>query len=284
MSDQTSTIDGWWERRGIVARLRQRRDRARQWSEWAREPSILGARAIPRSDGFAARGSLPRDAAIARPDPDRRVRLLIEFGVLFIFAPLLMRYAVFNHNVPLFYALPPVLIIMMAVLFFDDGFSLKREMLRAVPLATWQSIFLLFAVGCLTVATLVAFFMPDRLFALAIERPNKWLKIMALYPFTSVLAQEFVYRVLFFHRYGPLFSTRAMLILVNAAVFAMGHVIFRNWIAVGGTFLIGILLAWRYERTRSFWAVWGEHVLWGWLVFTIGLGPFFFTGVRNPAW
>jgi uncharacterized protein len=253
-------------------------------SDWAREPAVLGSKAVPRDDGFAAGGSLPRPEAVAYPAHHRRLWLWAELGVLFIAAPLIMRYAVYHHNVPLFYALPPVLIGIMAFLFLDPSFRLRRELMRGVSIATWRSIAILFAVGCLTIAAFVALVMPERLFALAAERPGKWLKIMALYPFTSVLAQEFVYRVFFFHRYGPLFSSRTALILANAAVFAMGHIIFRNWIAVAGTFLAGILLAWRYDRTRSFWAVWGEHVLWGWLVFTIGLGPFFFTGVRNPAW
>lgn len=284
MTDQEVSLTGWWSRRGLLARIRRRRDVAGQWSEWAREPSILGARAIPRTDGFAARGSLQRAATVAFPDHKRRVILLIEFLALFVLAPLVMRYAVYAHNVPLFYALPPVLLGIMAFLFYDSSFSLRREVLRAVSMPTWHSILLLFAAGCLTVAAMVALWMPERLFALAAERPGKWAKILVLYPFTSVLAQEFVYRVFFFHRYGPLFSTRTTLILANAAVFALGHVLFRNWIAIGGTFVIGILLAWRYDRTRSFWAVWGEHVLWGWLVFTIGLGPFFFTGIRNPAW
>ncbi len=195
-----------------------------------------------------------------------------------------MRHAVYDYGVPLFYALPPVLIAMTAFLLLDPTFRLKRELLRGVSRPTLRSILLIFACGAITVAALVALVMPERLFALAAERPGKWLKIMALYPFTSVLAQEFVYRVFLFHRYGPLFSNRLTLIVVSGLVFGLGHALFRNWIAVGGTFLTGMLFAWRYERTRSFWAVWIEHVLWGWLVFTIGLGVFFFTGVRNPAW
>mgnify|MGYP000938187170 CR=1 FL=1 len=35
---------------------------------------------------------------------------------------------------------------------------------------------------------------------------------------------------------------------------------------------------------NTFRRLWIEHVLWGWLVFTIGLGVFFFTGFKNPAW
>ncbi|MGQ0456163.1 MAG: CPBP family intramembrane glutamic endopeptidase [Hyphomicrobium sp.] len=245
---------------------------------------LQGARAIERDDGFAAAGTLPRDLDVANPSPVRRVRLIAEIGVIFVLAPLLMWQAVFRYGVPLFYALPPVLIFAMAFLFLDPTFRLKRELARRPSPTTLRSIALIFIPGALAVAALVAIVMPDKLFALAAERPGRWLKIMTLYPFTSVLAQEFVYRVFFFHRYGPLFRNRWTLILVSGLVFSLGHILFRNWIAVGGTLFAGMLFAWRYERTRSFWTVWFEHVLWGWLVFTIGLGVFFFTGVKNPAW
>ena len=43
--------------------------------------------------------------------------------------------------------------------------------------------------------------------------------------------------------------------------------------------LLGLLLAYRYTETRSVWAAWIEHTLYGWLVFTVGLGLYFFTGV-----
>lgn len=245
---------------------------------------LAGDQAISRSDGFSAGGTVPRPTWVARPSEGRRIQLWVEFLLLFVIAPLLMRHAVYAYNVPLFYALPPVLALMLAVLYFDDSFNLRREIMRGISFVTLRSILLIFAAGALLVAALVAITMPDRLFALAAERPGKWLKIMVLYPFTSVLAQEFAYRVLFFHRYGPLFPNRFVLIVVNALVFALGHIIFRNWIAFAGTFFAGLLFAWRYERTRSYWAVWFEHVLWGWLVFTVGLGVFFFTGVKNPAW
>ncbi len=239
---------------------------------------------VGHTDGFAAGGTLPRSIALANPSEARRLQLWVELGLLFVALPLLMRIAVFDYRVPLFYALPPVLAGFLAFLYFDPGFSLKKEFGRGFSVSTLISILTTFLVGSIVVAGLVAIAMPDRLFALASERPGLWLKIMTLYPLTSVLPQEFAYRVFFFHRYGPLFRTRWSLIPANALAFGFGHVLFRNWIAVGGTFIIGLLLAWRYERTRSFWAVYFEHVLWGWLVFTIGLGVYFFTGVKNPAW
>jgi membrane protease YdiL (CAAX protease family) len=239
---------------------------------------------IVRTDGFSAGGTLTRSIAVANPSEARRLQLWAELGVLFVATPMLMRIAVFDYGIPLFYALPPVLAGFLAFLYFDPSFSLKEEARRGFSTSTLTSILLTFLAGSVVVAGLVAAVMPDRLFALAAERPGLWLKIMTLYPLTSVLPQEFAYRVFFFHRYGLLFRSRWSLILANALAFGFAHVLFRNWIAVGGTFVIGLLLAWRYERTRSFWAVYFEHVLWGWLVFTIGLGVYFFTGVKNPAW
>ncbi len=236
---------------------------------------------VGAGDGFAAGGTIGTGAA---PSEARRLQLWTEFAVVYIALPVLMRTAVFDYRVPLFYALPPVLAAFLAFLHFDRSYSLKKELARRPGLSTLGSILLTFVLGSLVVAALVAAIIPDRLFALASERPGLWAKIMTLYPFTSVLPQEFAYRVFFFHRYGVLFRSRWSLILANGLVFGFGHILFRNWIAVGGTFLIGLLLAWRYERTRSFWAVYFEHVLWGWLVFTVGLGVYFFTGIKNPAW
>ncbi len=233
---------------------------------------------------FAAEGTCDDALADRTVSEARRLRLWAEFALVYIALPMAMRIAVFDYRVPLFYALPPVLLAFAVFLYFDRSFSLKKELGRLPDRATMISILGTFVAGSAVVAALVAVAMPERLFALAAERPGLWLKIMTLYPFTSVLAQEFAYRVFFFHRYGVLFGSAWSLILANALVFAFGHILFRNWIAVGGTFVVGLLLAWRYERTRSFWAVYVEHVLWGWLVFTIGLGVFFFTGVKNPAW
>jgi hypothetical protein len=109
--------------------------------------------------------------------------------------------------------------------------------------------------------------------------PRLWLIIMVLYPLVSVVAQEVIYRVFFFHRYKPLFGDHALLmILLNGALFAFGHIMFRNSISIWVSLAGGLLFAWRYHRTGSFWAVFLEHSLYGNLIFTAGLGQFFFTG------
>lgn len=245
---------------------------------------LAGAHAIDRPDGFAAGGSLARSQTIAKPDRTRRAQLIAELIAMFVALPFVMRFAVITYKVPLFYALPPVLALMAAFLYFDPTFRLSRELRRGFTRDTLRSIVMIFIAGAAVVSVAVAAVFPHHLFGLVWTKPALWIKIMILYPVTSVLTQEFVYRSFFFHRYGPLFKSRWALIITSGVLFGLGHVIFSNWIAVAGTTVAGMLFAWRYERTRSFWAVWFEHVLWGWLVFTIGLGVFFFTGFQKPVW
>jgi hypothetical protein len=112
---------------------------------------------------------------------------------------------------------------------------------------------------------------------------------MILYPAISVVTQEIYFRVFYFHRYGPVFGPhRAAAIAVNATLFAFAHaVIFGyrhtpfHWGAAGLSFAGGLIFACRFSHTKSFWAVALEHSLYGDLIFTIGLGAFFFTGVSN---
>jgi len=47
------------------------------------------------------------------------------------------------------------------------------------------------------------------------------------------------------------------------------------------SFIGGLLFAWRYSRTGSFWAIAFEPAIYGDLIFTVGLGGYFYTGVSN---
>ncbi|MEM7746947.1 MAG: CPBP family intramembrane glutamic endopeptidase, partial [Pseudomonadota bacterium] len=134
--------------------------------------------------------------------------------------------------------------------------------------------------GAITLATYFVF--PHLFLGFPLYATEIWLIVMVLYPLLSVVAQELVFRTFFFHRYGPLFKDAKWLAVVsNGLLFGFAHIIFGNIIAVVGTAVIGFVLAYRYYETRSFWAVWLEHSLFGCLVFTVGLGRFFFTGVSN---
>jgi membrane protease YdiL (CAAX protease family) len=91
-----------------------------------------------------------------------------------------------------------------------------------------------------------------------------------------------MFRLFFFGRYRSLFlGNPHAAILLNAVLFAFVHIIFQNVISVVISLLGGLLFAWRFEKTRSFWAVWLEHSLYGNLLFTLGLGRYFYTGVSS---
>lgn len=231
---------------------------------------------------LAAGGTLSRASQDAEPTTGRRLRLWFELGLFYIGAPLAIAYAVFEHRVPLVIALQPVLLAFIAYLLWDRGFLLRRELSIGMSPRALLAIIGTFIVLGGVIAAWTYFAYPSRFLAMPRYAPELWQMIMIGYPIASVIPQELVYRTFFFHRYGALFRNHIWVsVLVNGFVFGFAHIIFGNWLAVFGTALIGVLLAYRYVTTRSFWAVWLEHALYGCLVFTIGLGGFFFTGVSN---
>lgn len=231
---------------------------------------------------LAAAGSLARAPAIAHPPASRRVRLLLELALVFVGAPLAMRYVIHTHHVPLFVVLQPVLAIFIGYLLWDRTFHVRRELSRGFAWSEFATIAAIFIIVAGAVAAFVQQQHPEDFLAFPKYRPRLWMLIMIFYPLVSVLPQELVYRTFFFHRYGPLFGNRGWLaVLTNGALFAFGHIIFGSTISIVLSFALGVLLAYRYVHIRSFWAVWIEHTLYGQLVFTVGLGRYFFTGVSS---
>jgi hypothetical protein len=105
-----------------------------------------------------------------------------------------------------------------------------------------------------------------------------WVMIMALYPPLSAAPQELIYRTLFFERYGRLFPSDAHAIAANAALFGLGHLFYLNPMTIAATALAGALFAWAYLRARSTLLAWLLHAIAGQIVFTVGLGRFFYHG------
>lgn len=99
---------------------------------------------------------------------------------------------------------------------------------------------------------------------------------MIFYPVWSAFTQEVIYRGFFFHRYLPLFKSDNHAIVVNGILFGLLHIIFRNWIAVMGATVIGIIWALSYVKNRSILMVSIEHAIVGDYLFTIGLGYYFY--------
>ena len=121
-------------------------------------------------------------------------------------------------------------------------------------------------------------FRPDLLFRLPRERLFLWWMILLLYPFLSVFPQMYIFRVFFLQRYRPLFGEGRGMLWVNALFFAWSHAFMLNWIAPLLSVVAGYLLADTWQRTRHWRLSWGEHALYGQIVFTVGLGLYFYNG------
>ena len=235
-----------------------------------------------RSYDLLAGGSLGHPPTTVRPRLRRRAWLWAELALFFIAVPLVLRWAIHDLHVPLILVLQPLLLGFILYLLWDDTFHVRRELLKGFAPRHLVWIGLVFAVvgGGITLATWLVF--PERFLAFPLYRPSIWMIVLLLYPLLSVIPQELVYRTFFFHRYGPIFGgARWAMVATNGVLFGFAHIIFDNWIAVAGSAVVGMIIAYRYWMTRSFWAAWLEHSLYGCLIFTVGLGMFFFTGISN---
>ena len=162
---------------------------------------------------------------------------------------------------------------------FKDKTFDRDSLWRASELKkNYKSMLKQFIVVAVVMMALVYFFIPDHLFSLIKEDTLVWMLIMILYPLISVYPQELLYRTFFFHRYKILFNKKWKIITVNALLFGYMHIIFQNWVAVGLTVAGGFLFASIYERTRSTLLVSVAHALYGELIFTVGLGTYFYAG------
>src|SRR5208337_1405748 len=159
-------------------------------------------------------------------------------------------------------------------------------------LPAWRDVFSILALFALCGGALTIFAYeryPQSFLSFPRSNTSLWLLVMAFYPLISVTTQELVYRVFFFHPYAAALNGAGWLaIAVNAMLFATMHAILFasrgsmfHWEAVTFSLIGGLIFAYRFVKTRSLLAVWLEHALYGDLIFTIGLGRFFFTGVAN---
>lgn len=116
---------------------------------------------------------------------------------------------------------------------------------------------------------------PDIFFEYPVEEFRRYMITLFLYPIASVLPQELIYRVYYFHRYQTLVPEKYLLMLSNAIIFGLTHFIYGNWIAPIATFLVSWIFMFNYFRSRSLLNVSLEHYFYGLVMFTIGFGYYF---------
>ncbi len=112
----------------------------------------------------------------------------------------------------------------------------------------------------------------ELLFNVLLNKPKLWLFILFVYSVFSVYPQELIYRTFYFQRYKSLFKNENLFIFINAIVFSLGHLFFKNILVLILTFFGGLLFALTYNKTNSTVLVSIEHALYGCWLFTVGMG------------
>ena len=213
-------------------------------------------------------------AAVAE-HPSIRV-LATEFAGLFVLLPLLVRWRVIAA--PRLVVLALVTVACLGLLWRDPTFDRSRFLSLGGLRGSLGSIGLRAAGAAVAITALVLLLRPASFLSMPNHAPGLWLAGLLLYPLVSAWPQEVVFRIFFFHRYRPLFGGGSGLIAANAVAFGFLHAVYPSPLAALLSLPAGVLLALTYRRTRSLGPVWLEHSIYGILLFTLGLGGYFYDG------
>lgn len=200
--------------------------------------------------------------------------LAAEFFILFVLLPAVYAAGVFH--IPKLPVIAGVALYCFITLRHNGGIHLGREMNLSMLRSSARGILIRSLLVFGGALALTCLFFPEWLFGFPKQRPLLWLVVMLLYPILSALPQEFIYRTFMLRRYEPLFGPRTF--WVSALAFGFLHIVYLNAVAVGLSIIAGWMFTRNYEKTRSLAAVAVEHALYGCIVFTIGLGRFFYSG------
>lgn len=214
-------------------------------------------------------------AQLAEPEaPISRRQLWLEFVALFIGAPLLIALCMPGHL--LFPALAVFSLAGLLLLWRTGGFD-WRSLIRGWGRVRWHLVLLFgLSVGLIGWAVMELSF-PDYRLNTSPQRLWFLTRIWMLYPLLSALPQELIFRTLFFHRYGALFASRGQAILTNAAIFSFAHLMYWSSIVTVMTFAGGLIFAHAYLR-RGFSSAWLLHAIAGNMLFSVGMGAYFYSG------
>ncbi|WP_431157552.1 CPBP family intramembrane glutamic endopeptidase [Winogradskyella poriferorum] len=136
----------------------------------------------------------------------------------------------------------------------------------------WKQTLIKFVLIVLITTTYMILVDPINLFVVILNKPMVWVVILFIYSFFSVYPQELIYRTFFFQRYEAIIKSKKLLVYINAIVFALAHLFFRNTLVIFLTFIGGVIFAYTYTKTESTLLVSIEHAIYGCWLFTVGMG------------
>jgi membrane protease YdiL (CAAX protease family) len=154
--------------------------------------------------------------------------------------------------------------------------KVKKNTFKIQKNLNWKQFWIQLLIKLLVIAVVTVIFVwatdKESLFEVLLNKPKLWLMILFFYTVFSVYPQELIYRTFFFQRYQSLFKNERIFILINAALFSLAHLFFKNTLVVFLTFIGGIIFAFTFQKTKSTLLVSIEHAIYGCWLFTVGMG------------
>ena len=209
----------------------------------------------------------------------KKIALILEFALLFFGVPLLIYFD--KKLVHPSVIVLPILVLLFLYLRKQKDFKFKE--LFAWPKES-RELIKAGAVILLVFAVLLAgtwWFVPEKLFNLPKGNLLVWGFLCTFYPVFSAFGQEIIYRTFLFRRYKSLFGNEKLLIAASAVAFSFVHIVYYSPISMILTLIAGIYLAITYSRTRSVLFTAVLHGIMGDIVFTIGLGEYFWLDIHK---
>ncbi len=204
---------------------------------------------------------------------------LIEFILLFFGVPLYIYFdPEFIHPSAI---VLPVLVVIFIYLYRLPKFKFKELIQLKLNKKIMLKHLLIFAIISSLLILLVFVFDRENLFNLPMANPRIWILLCIFYPIFSAYGQEIIYRTFIFYRYRLIFKSKLTFVLVSSIAFSFVHIVYYSHISIILTLILGLYLTYTYLKTKSVLFTSILHGFYGNLVFTIGLGSYFWLDMHQ---
>jgi uncharacterized protein len=209
----------------------------------------------------------------------RQIYLIFEYFIIFFGIPLVIWLS--REIIHPSLVLVPITALLILYFRKQEDFSFRELNRLSIPPNILKRVLLVTTTTSVLIVIGVYLFATDDFLNLPRRNYMVWIYICISYPVLSVYLQEIVFRVFLFRRYSSLFVKPWMIIVASGIAFSFAHIIYFNLISVGLTFALGVYLAYIYNSTRNVLLVTIIHSFFGNLVFTIGLGQYFWLDIQK---
>ena len=201
-------------------------------------------------------------------------KLKIEFLVIYFLIPLMVIFInFFFSEQKIFVFLPLFLVFFLSLYLLKKTPSFSFDFLKKET--EWKFFFLVSLIFIVSGFFYTIILDSNLLFKLPKNYFFIWIAVILFYPILSVIPQEIIFRVLFFERYSCLFKNQFLYLILNSIIFAYIHLVFQNFHAFFITLITSPIFAHAYLN-KSFKTCFLTHTVGGQLVFTYGLGEYFY--------